>query len=263
MRGLILLLALAAINAVAEPTAFQWPGDYRAAVSLAYDDALDSQLDVALPALNQRGLKASFYLPLDRASVHQRLADWRAAAAAGHELGNHSLFHQCSASLPGRDWVRPEHDLDRISASQMAAQVRLANSFLHAIDGKRRRTFTAPCGDRLAGGQDYLVLVRSEFVAIKVSGAALTGDRRQLDLYAVSAQAPVAASGAELIALVESAVAVGGLVNITFHGVGGDYLSVSAEAHDQLLDYLAANRARIWTDSFVVIADYLQQRQSK
>lgn len=259
MPWLSLLLVLAAMSALAEPAAFRWPGSYRAAVSLAYDDALDSQLDLALPALNQRGLKASFYLPMDRASVRRRLADWRAAAQAGHELGNHSLFHQCSASKPGRDWVSAEFDLDRTSAVQMAAQVALANSFLHAIDGRTRRTFSAPCGDRMAGGQAYLPLLQDQFVAIKVSGPALSTDLRGLDLYGVSAQAPVAASGPELIALIEAALAAGGMVNITFHGIGGDYLSVSAGAHQQLLDYLAANKSVIWTDTFLAIADYLQQ----
>ena len=34
----------------------------RAAVSLAYDDALDSQLDNAIPALDRHGLRATFYL---------------------------------------------------------------------------------------------------------------------------------------------------------------------------------------------------------
>jgi len=32
--------------------------------------------------------------------------------------------------------------------------------------------------------------------------------------------------------------------------VGGDYLSVSADAHRQLLDYLAAHRAAIWITAF-------------
>src|SRR5687768_4418779 len=85
--------------------AFAWPHGARAAVSLAYDDALDSQLDHALPALDRYGLKASFYLTLSNPAVAGRMEEWRAAARRGHELGNHSLFHQCARSKPGRDWV--------------------------------------------------------------------------------------------------------------------------------------------------------------
>jgi peptidoglycan/xylan/chitin deacetylase (PgdA/CDA1 family) len=123
---------------------FSWPHGAKAAVSLAYDDTLASQLDVALPALNAQGLKASFYLQLSSPLLTARLSDWRAAAAQGHELGNHTLFHQCSANKPGRDWVAAENNLDTISAVQLVQQIRLANSMLFAIDGKTERTFTAP-----------------------------------------------------------------------------------------------------------------------
>ncbi len=107
---LLLLLSNAIITAQAAAN-FRWPEGKIAAVSLAYDDALPSQLDIALPQLNHAGLKASFYLPLSALTLTTRLADWRAVAAAGHELGNHSLFHQCSRIKPGRDWVSPQHDL--------------------------------------------------------------------------------------------------------------------------------------------------------
>jgi hypothetical protein len=40
----------------------QRPDGHKIAISLSYDYALNSQLDNALPALNQRGLKASFYI---------------------------------------------------------------------------------------------------------------------------------------------------------------------------------------------------------
>ncbi|MBY3627222.1 polysaccharide deacetylase family protein, partial [Acinetobacter sp. CUI P1] len=90
-----LLVSTASAN-----TIFSWPNGAKAAVSLAYDDALPSQLDTAIPQLNAVGLKGSFYLPLSADTIQKRLADWRAAAAQGHELGNHSLFHQCAKSLP-------------------------------------------------------------------------------------------------------------------------------------------------------------------
>ncbi len=67
----------------------------------------------------------------------------------------------------------------------------------------------------------------------------------------------VGSSGAEMLAWVkevEKSEAVGVVV---FHGVGGDYLSVSAEAHQQLLDYLAAHRAEIWTAPYSEAMDYV------
>ncbi|MDH3550155.1 MAG: hypothetical protein OEQ16_12485, partial [Gammaproteobacteria bacterium] len=46
------------------------------------------------------------------------------------------------------------------------------------------------------------------------------------------------------------------LFNIIFHGVGGDYLTVSSEAHDQLLKFLADNNETYWVDSYINIMKY-------
>ena len=103
---------------------FAWPQGARAAVSLGYDDGLASQLDHVMPALNARGLRASFYVPINSPTLPSRQHEWKAAAAAGHELGNHSLFHGCSARGPGRDWVLPHRDLDRQTPAEVQADNR-------------------------------------------------------------------------------------------------------------------------------------------
>ena len=119
----------------AEP--FRWPGGARAAVSLAYDDAADSQLDNAIPTLDKYGVKATFYLTLSSPSIGKRLPEWRAAAQEGHELANHTLFHQCRRSQPDREWVTPQRDLDTTSVDQLREQIEVANTMLYAIDGRR------------------------------------------------------------------------------------------------------------------------------
>lgn len=238
--------------------AFAWPHKTKAAVSLAYDDALDSQLDVALPALNRHGLKATFYLTMERNTVTQRLAAWRKAAVQGHELGNHTLFHQCSRSAPDRGWVTPDKDLDTVSVAQMVAQIRVANSMLHAIDGKQLRTFAAPCGDLNAAGEPYLKELQRDFVAVKSAFGGLVQDMDALEPYAVGVEVASDTTGPELIALVQRAAAAGTMVNITFHGVGGDYLAVSRESHEELLAYLARHKHIYWTDTFLRIMQYVK-----
>ena len=250
---------------VAAEPAPGWPHGARAAVSLAYDDALDSQLDHAIPVLDKYGLKGSFYLQLSSPVVGRRLAAWRRAARRGHELGNHSLFHQCSLAAPGHDWVQPHRNLDTTSAAQMQDQVLAANAMLYAIDGRRERTYTVPCGDRLAGGAggvDYLPLIAPAFVAIKAGGGdGVTAPMAALDPYAVAVLAPAGLSGRELIAIVERAAQQGGMVNLTFHGVGGDYLGTSSAAHEELVRYLAAHRRIYWTDTFINIMTYVKKHK--
>ena len=232
-----------------------WAASGQALVSLSYDDALPSQLDIAFPALQRHGLRASFYPTLAAETMSRRLADWRRVAVAGHELGNHTLFHGCSRGQPGRDWVPPQHDLDLSSVAAKQDEIRLANEYLQAIDGRSgRRTLTVPCGDLLAGGQPWLPAVRDAFVAIKTRAGGGVTQLAELDWMDIESFVPVGANGAELIAVVERASAIGGLASLIFHGVGGDHLSVSAEAHEALLAHLAAHPARYRVDSLIRLA---------
>lgn len=243
--------------------AFKWPKGQKAAVNLAYDDALDSQLDHAIPALNKYGLKGTFYLQLSSAAIDKRLPEWRAAAKKGHELANHTLFHQCSKSKPGRDWVSTHRNLDNLTVEQMKDQVVMSNTMLYSIDGKRERTFTAPCVDKEAGGQNYINAVKSEFVAIKLESGNVVPDMNTLDPYAVPVAFPAGVTGQQLIDIVKEAAAKGTMANFTFHGVGGDHLSVTVEAHEELLKYLAANKNIYWVDTFVNQMKYVKANQKK
>lgn len=258
LAGFLLFLPL--YSTADQSIGFEWPNGAKAAINLAYDDALDSQLDTALPALNQYGFRGSFYLTLSSETVRLRLEEWRAAARLGHELGNHTLFHPCSASLPDREWVVPWNNLDVITVEELRQHIVLANSMLHAIDGRVERTMTAPCGDLYAGGEYYIDAVKSGFVAIKSLQGGVTPNMSNLDPYLVGVVAPVGVSGDELIAIVKEAAAKGTMANLTFHGIGGDYLAVSAEAHGQLLQYLADHRDIYWVDTFLNIMNYVRSK---
>ncbi len=104
-------------------------------------------LDNALPALDSLQLKGTFYLIGSSPVIGKRLNEWRHAAAEGHELGNHALFHPCDGSLPGRSFVTADNDLSKYTVSRAVNEIRVNNTLLKAIDGKDMRTFAYPCGD--------------------------------------------------------------------------------------------------------------------
>jgi peptidoglycan/xylan/chitin deacetylase (PgdA/CDA1 family) len=109
-----------------------WPNGARAAVSLTYDDGLNSQLDNAVPELKRLGLRATFFLT--EANAHWRLADWEALARDGNEVANHTMTHPCA--LSGYTAARLEH-----------AEVDRMEGYLDAHFGiDRARTFAYPCG---------------------------------------------------------------------------------------------------------------------
>jgi peptidoglycan/xylan/chitin deacetylase (PgdA/CDA1 family) len=264
MKKTMLAAALglfAAAAAFAAP--FSWPGGAQAAVSLGYDDALDSQLDHVIPQLDKRGLHGSFYIPINGPTFPGRINEWKAAAAAGHELGNHSLFHGCSAKGPGREWVLPYRDLDKQTPAQVQEQVIAANTWLQSLDGKTRRTFTPPCLDLKAGGQDFVTALQPQFVAFRAASPAMVTDTTALDPYAVPVYFVDGMNGEQLIALVEKAATQHALIQLLFHGVGAEYLSVTNEAHDALLDHLAKNKARFWTDTMVNVMENARKQAGR
>jgi hypothetical protein len=160
--------------------------------------------------------------------------------------------------------VTPPRDLDRTTAAAMRDEIATANAFLQAIDGRSERTFTAPCGDLVAGGQSFAPLIRPMFLAIKAGEGGVTPDVLAQDLHAIGSWAPVGADGDALIAFVERAGAESGgraLASLILHGVGGDYLSISVDAHRRLLAHLAAHPQRYWVAPLVDIARWVRERR--
>lgn len=250
-----LLVALFVCSpAAVQASEFRWPGGQKAAVSLSYDDALNSHLDNAVPTLNKHNIKASFYLMMASPVVGERLDEWRAIAKHGHELGNHTIYHACSKSQPGTDWVHPYNDMDKRVVQQVREEIIVANAFLKAIDGQDVRTMAPPCGHTKTLDGDYIPAVLEDFVAIK---GAEVGLPEGFVAYAL----PDGQSGKELIDFVKKSAKSGGVVNIIFHGIGGDHLSVSNEAHTQLIEFLDKNRDVYWADTYMNIMSYVTENK--
>ena len=252
----VLLGMLAAITVKAEASKVTTAS--RTLVSISYDDALPSQLQNAVPALEQYGLKATFYLTLAAPGYQQHKTQWLALAKAGHELGNHSIHHACRASLPNREWVLPAQDLDKLTVAQLKSEISAANLELQVLDAQTIRTFTPPCGDSTALDGHYLTEVAPLFSAIK-GPAELQLELQQLppSVLFMPTWFPVEPTLAELIAYLEQAERNHSIASITFHGVGGDHLQVDANIHQQFLAYLAANSQRFQVDTALNISRQL------
>jgi len=237
---------------------FQWPEKYQVAVCLTYDDGLDSHLDFAVPALDKHNLKGSFYCTGNSRSLYNRMEDWRSIVKNGHELGNHSLFHPCDGER--FDWVRSEYDLNTYTIDQIKAELFTANSLLKAVDGKTERTFAYNCSDYTAGGESFVDGIRPLFFAARSDGD-IPDSMNDVDVHFMPSWGVNEPTGAEMIAYVEEARKRGTIAIFMFHNVGGGYLNVSAEAHQELLEYLNINRDKIWTDTFMNVMRYVKKHQ--
>ncbi|WP_231757769.1 polysaccharide deacetylase family protein [Microbulbifer elongatus] len=261
LLGMMASAMAASPVSVAAPS--PWPGGAEVAVVLTYDDALDSHLDVAIPQLNEYRLPGTFYLSGARPSIRMRLHEWRRAAQSGHELGNHMLYHPCRKSVANRSWVKPWQDLDKYTLEQFIDEVQATNSMLEAIDGEQQRTFAYPCGDMLAGGQDVIPELKKLVPAARLYSA--DGQHRldDKDFYRVASFDGAEKSADELIAVVEAARENNSLVGFMFHGVGGDYITVSEDDHQALLAHLAAHPDRYWVATMREAVAHLKKEQQR
>jgi len=233
------------------------------AVVLTYDDAIDIDLDNVVPALDSLGLKGTFYLIGSSPVINKRLNEWRAIAKRGHELGNHSMFHPCDGSLPGRNWVSAESDLSKYTVARAVSEARTANTLLKAIDGKDVRTFAYPCGDLKIGNDYFYDKLKNDFAGARGTQEGLqTID--QVDLTNIRCY-PINGQSAEyMIELVKKARQTHTLLVFLFHGVGGGHnINVSRGAHGQLLHYLKDNEQNIWIAPMVDVAERIKAYQAK
>lgn len=259
---MLLAGCLAMVSVASAQSTSVW-NNKQCVVVLTYDDAINADLDNVIPALDSMNLKGTFYLIGSSSVITQRLDEWRRAAAEGHELGNHTLFHPCDGNLPGRSWVTPEDDLSKYTLARAVNEIRVTNTLLKAIDGREERTFAYPCGDLKAGGQFFYNQLKNDFVAARgVTPGLQTIDQVDLDdidCYGINGQ-----DADYMINLVKQAMKTHTLLVFLFHGVGGGHnINVSLQAHSALLHFLAAHRGEIWIAPMITIAKHIRAYQKE
>jgi len=241
-------------------TSTTWNGK-SCAVVLTYDDGLNVDLNNVIPALDSVGLKGTFYISDYFDGLKNQIFNWRKAAGEGHELGNHTIWHPCEGGRPGREFVKPETDLNNYTISRMVKEIKTMNNILKAIDGKEERTFAYPCGDTRIHDTAYLDGLKNEFIAARgVTPEMLPINK--IDLYNIGCYGINGQTGEQLIELVKKAMTTRTLLVFLFHGVGGEHsLNVSLEAHSRLLHYLKQHENEIWIAPMIDVAAFIKSNR--
>jgi sialate O-acetylesterase len=254
-----------------------------AIATLNYDDGLDVHLRDVIPALDQRGLKASFFIANYQGEDHNwalpNLTDplnarhlaWQAAVANGHELSAHTVFHPCDAG-----------HLASYTMQQMEAELDDNIARLERLGATAPFTFGYPCLAENGIGNpnmDMGPLVEARFIASRKSPNVIA-DPATVDFYTVPNVEPLGQTGEQLCGLVDDAIAQQGWVQFGFHGVGQEqsscpqgldydpqacainYQATPTDAHEALLDCLVAKQAQVWTATFKEAVLCLQSRRN-
>lgn len=252
----LLIICLATVMSV--EAQIPWPNGKKAAIVLTYDDGLKSQREIVMPQLEAKNFRGTFFL-YEQVVQQNDIPEWREASQRGHELGNHSLFHPCLAGTTDNT-SSPCRSLECYSVKDLLIEIGMMNSFLYAIDGKTEHAYAYPCGQTVAGGEDYSQPLLKSGLTKYCRGAAqgITNDAKTLNFAMIPTLPAMTGCKADaLIDYVKEAVEKGGLAVIVFHGVGGDYLTVDAAEHQKLVDYLSGHSNELWIGTFSEVLDYV------
>ena len=233
---------------------FSWPQGREGAISLTFDDGMRSQLETAIPRLEERGLRGTFYLNPRGEDWASRLAPWKAAHQAGHEMGNHTMAHPCSMNI---QLTLQEWTLEQIEADIVETERRLSTLF-----PAQDRSFAYPCYESDVGRgltrRSYVPVVARCCIAGRGKGLSIRGNHPlNADLHLLSSWAVEHMSAWDMIGLVEQCLAYGWWGIFTIHGVNEGHLPMPEAELCALLDYLVRQQSRVWTAPVATVARHI------
>ncbi|NLF68214.1 MAG: polysaccharide deacetylase family protein [Candidatus Anammoximicrobium sp.] len=243
---------------------FSWPQGVRGALSISFDDARESQVEHRSAALfKQYGICVTYFVSLVNVEKKQDL--WRAVAAAGHEIGNHSVHHPCSGNFP---WIGPgERALENYTLEKIDAELLEANRSLHQMLGVTPVSYAYPCGlDFVGRGENrasYVPVVARHFLVGRGYRGEYFNNPSFCDLAMVQALGVDRDDLAQLKSYADQALATGYWLILVAHEVpqhpGGEGLSTGNIA--ALCEYLQT-KPELWVDTVGAIGAYVKSHRN-
>ena len=245
-------------------TVAPWPGDRLAAISLTFDDAMSSQLDNAGPILKKHHVNGTFFVSTGQPSWRNRKSEWKDLAQRRNELANHTVHHPCL--LPE---IQP-HSQD-YTPEMMEAEIRdAAQEIITLLNWHRGLTFAYPCGnasfgqpwDQVRNASLYLQYVAKYSFGARGAGGGGPLNPDEMSVLTVPDLSPTDGKDfATLLVMAEQGIRTHQWGIYCFHGVGGEWLSISSDSLDQLAAYLELH-PEIWTAPFGDVLRYSQERHA-
>jgi peptidoglycan-N-acetylglucosamine deacetylase len=241
----------------------RWPQDRLAAISLTFDDGINTHLDVVGPILKKHHLNGTFFVATGMGPWEKRKAEWKQLAEQGNELANHTVHHPCLLAQ-----ITP-HSQD-YTPEMMEAEIRdAAQEINKLLDSQRGLTFAYPCGNMSFGKPEDEVknaALYLRYVSEHSFGARAVGmspeNPDEMNVLAINDLGTTAEKGfAALLDMAERAIQGHHWGVYCFHGVGGDWLSITPDALDELTAYFERH-PEIWTATFGDVLRYIQESKA-
>jgi beta-galactosidase len=237
---------------VGETIVCKWKNNCRAAYSVGGDDCLRSQLFFAIPEMDRRGIRGTWWVNPGRGGPQNFknhddewaqcwiacYDQWVAAAARGHDFGNHTLHHLGAATLE-----EAEREIGQTAAAIWRANPR-----------QRLQLFLRGGGTTWGISKEQLEGILSRYDCVQGRGGGVEDPTWEVD-----------PDAALLRSYVDTVIEEGGWRLVGFHGIGPDCEwggPVSGDAFTGLLDYLVERRELVWAGTHTQVHKYDQERGS-
>ncbi len=243
-----------------DTTVFAWPEGKRAAVSLSFDDARESQVIAGTRLLDQYGIKATFYVV--PSTMEKQLDGWKKAVANGHEIGNHTLTHPCTGNF---SWSR-NNALEDYTLEQMHNELSECNKKILELLNVKAEVFAYPCGQKFVGRgsntKSYVPLVAEMFL----TGRGWMDEAANDPVYCNFAQlTAIEMDGKDfdqILPLLEEAKKAGQWVVFGGHEIGEPGFQTTRLATlKNLMEYAQDPSNGIWIQPVGTVAKYIQEHK--
>ncbi len=253
---------LSVSSAPQQGSGFVWPEARRGALSLTFDDARLSQVDIGRAALERLQTKATFYV--QPSNVEKRLDGWKKMAADGHEIANHTIVHPCSGNFP---WARNKA-LEDYSLQKMHDELVEANRQLKALLGVTPVSYAYTCGQTFVGrgldARSYIPVVASLFLTGRSAYDETPNDPLFCDFAQLASFDMDAKSFDQLLPILEQTKKQGGWLILMGHEINKDGAQTTRlDTLEKLVAYAAAPENKLWTAPVEPIARYIQQQRAQ
>ena len=243
-----------------DKSAFAWPDGKQIAVSLTFDDARASQVDVGTALLNQYGVKATFVVV--PSSVGKRLDGWKKAVADGHEIGNHTLSHPCSGNFSGSK----NKALENYTIKQMRNDLVDANKQIEKLLGVRPKVFAYPCGSTFVGRgintKSYVPLIADLFLAGRGWLDEGPNDPTFCDFAQLTGMEMDEKDFDQILLLLENAKKTGAWLVLAGHEMGDSgNQTTRLSMLKKLIEYAQDPANKIWIAPMGTVAKYIQDQK--
>ncbi len=236
--------------------AWPWPGRFRAAVSLSFDDARPSQIDRGVPLLDALGVAVTFFVLPNAAAARRR--DWADAVERGHEIGNHTVHHPCSAS---QNWSQG-FALYALSLADIRAELVTASAQLRKLLGIDPWVFAYPCGQTSVGRglntQSYVPVVAELFGVGRIFNSPWVNSPARCDLAQVACSCIDGLTFEHLRPLLEETVTQGGWLVLGGHEIGPEAVreTTSIATIEAVVNW--CRERSVWIDTIGSIARWIE-----